>query len=110
MAQGVGTPKQILGSVDTFGGHFWAPIDYSGPNSYVQGGDTVDSRWFGCPNTLFTLTGSVDQSDTYEAVPRALNNGVTKWQLVWRVMSTGLEVAAGVNLSGFTVRLSGIGY
>ena len=55
------------------------------------------------------LTGGVSQSGNYRAEPRALNSGFTQWQLVWFVMSTGLQVGAAVNLSGETVRLAAIG-
>lgn len=111
MAQGVGTTKPILGQVDTFGGHFWSPLGYSGPASYVQGGDTISPASFGFNNSIFSLTGSIDGTDTYEAVPLALSVGPNPvWRVVWRVMATGLEVANGVNLSGITVMLNAIGY
>jgi hypothetical protein len=110
VAQGVGATHPINGAVDTFGGHFWSPLDYSGSASYVQGGDSISPQSFGLNNTIWTLIGSVSQSGNYEVRPRALNNGVTQWQLVWFVVATGLQVAAAVNLSGETVRLSAIGY
>lgn len=111
MAQGVGSTQKILGAVDTFGGHFWSPVLYSGPAIYVQGGDTIDPRAFGMNSSIFTLVGSIDGTDTYEAVPLLFSGGVNPvWRIVWRVMSTGLEVAAGVNLSTYTVGLSAIGY
>ena len=111
MAQGIGSVSQILGQVDTFGGHFWAPINYSGPTSYVQGGDTIDPKAFGFNNSIFTLVGSIDGTDTYEAIPLLYSGGVNPvWRIVWRVMATGLEVAADVDLSGVTVGLSAIGY
>ena len=111
MAQGIGNVQKILGQVDTFGGHFWSPVNYSGPKSYVKGGDTIDPRAFGFNGSIFTLVGSIDSTDTYEAVPLLLSGGVNPvWRVVWRVMSTGLEVAAATDLSGVTVGLSAIGY
>jgi hypothetical protein len=111
MAQGVGSTKQILGQVDTFGGHFWAPIDYSGPASYVAGGDSIDPKSFGFFGSILTLIGSVDQSNAYYVEGRPLINGVdSKWQIVWLAMDGSGEVEAGTNLSGFTVRLSAIGF
>ena len=120
MAQAVGSTKPILGSVDTFGGHFYSPLDYSGPASYVQGGDAISPASFGMYNNIQTLVGSVDQSSKFRAEPRPLANGVTQWQLVWISLTTGTvggqsqtigaEAAAGTNLSTFTVRLSAIGY
>ncbi len=108
MAQGVGKSSAILPQTDTFGGHGYGVQDYSGSSSYVQGGDTIDPRVFGLV-TIWTLIGGVDQSDTYIAVPRPMSSGVTQWQLVWIVVATGVEVAAGVNLSAYTVRLTAIG-
>jgi hypothetical protein len=117
MAQGIGSVKQILGQVDTFGGHFWSPVNYSGPASYVQGGDTLDPKVFGFNNSIFTLTGSVDGTDTYQAVPMLYSGGVNPvWRIVWIALTSaggqtpGEEVTAGTNLSGVTVGLSAIGY
>lgn len=105
-----GNAKAVPNGQDTFGGHFYGSADYTGPSSYVQGGDTIDPHIFGFPNTILTLIGSADQTNAYIAVPRPLFNGTTAWQLVWRTASTGAEVAAAVNLSTFTVRLSAVGY
>ena len=111
MAQGIGSTKQILGQVDTFGGHFWAPLDVSGSASYVAGGDLIDPKSFGFNNTIFTLIGSIDTTGVYEAVPRLVTSGVTRtWQIVWRVVATGAPVAPGTNLSAITAGLSAIGY
>jgi hypothetical protein len=106
----VGSAKSVPNGQDTFGGHFYGAADYSGPASYATGGDTIDPHIFGFPNTILTLTGSVDQTDTYRAEGRPLYNGTTAWKLVWFVIATGLEVGAAVNLSGVTVRLGAIGY
>ncbi|MFZ3343324.1 MAG: hypothetical protein WA213_20775 [Terriglobales bacterium] len=120
MSQGVGQTHNVLGQVDTFGGHFWSPLDYSGSAAYVQGGDSISPQSFGFNNTIWTLVGGVDQSGTWNVVPRALNNGVTPWQLVWICLDSGSiggqaqvpgeEAVAGTNLSTYTVRLSAIGY
>jgi len=110
MAQAVGSAKSVQNGQDVFGGHLYGAVDYTGPSSYVQGGDTIDPHIFGFPNTVLTLTGSADQSNTYIGVPRPLFNGTTAWQLVWRTASTGAEVGAGIALNTFTVRLSAIGY
>lgn len=109
MPQGVGSAKAVRSQADVFGGKLFEVIDYSGPLSYVQGGDAMDPRMFGFPNAIIMLIGFNDHSNTYTVDPRALQNGVTPWQLVWTVVSTGAEVAAGVNLSGSTVRLMGLG-
>ena len=107
MAQGLGSSRVLHGDVDTFGGKFYAPVDYNGPAIYVTGGDTLGERAFGMEKIL-TLIGSVDQSDTYYVEGRALADGICEWKAVWFTVGGG-EVAAGTNLSGFTVRLSAIG-
>lgn len=115
MAQGVGKTKAIIGLNQTFGGLFWAPIDYSGSSSYVQGGDSISPQSFGFNSTIWDLVTSCDQSNKFSVEARPLNNGVTQWQLVWIALVTatvggqsqtaGTEAAAGTNLSTFTVRL-----
>ncbi len=109
MAQGVGSAKTVTNGQDVFGGHLFGSVDYNGPASYVQGGDAIDPRIFGFPNTILALFGSVDQSNTYFAVGRPLQNGVTGWNLVWYNKAGG-EVSAATPLNGVTVRLSAIGY
>lgn len=110
MAQGVGSSKPMTGhAADVFGGKLYDVVDYNGPTSYVQGGDAIDPRAFGFPNAILTLISSIDQTNTYETEARSIQKGITPWQLVWFVIATGLEVANGTNLSGFTVKLSGIG-
>jgi hypothetical protein len=110
MAQGVGSGTITRFGQDTFGGHLYGAVDYKGSSSYVPGGDgPISHKMFGFQNTIITLIGSADQTNTYFVEPRPLQNDVTTWQLVWKVTATGLEVAAAVNLSGFTVRLSAIG-
>lgn len=109
MAQTVGSPKAILGTNDTFGGKYYAPIDYSGATSYSTGGDAINPQMFGFNNTILSLYGGTSQSGTYRVSPRALSNGYSAWQLVWIVASTGVEVSASTNLSAETVRLTAIG-
>ena len=109
MAQGVGSAKTARSSQDVFGGHLFGGVDYSGSTSYVQGGDAIDPHIFGFPNAVITMWGSTDHTNTYRVEPRPLQNGITPWQAVWIVVATGLEVAAAVNLSTFTVRLGAIG-
>jgi hypothetical protein len=105
----VGQYKGVRFGEDTFGGKLYGVRDYSGPTSYVTGGDAVDPHAFGFPNTITYLDGTIDQTNTYTATGRPLHSDVTAWQLVWTVNSTGLEVAAGTNLSQYTVRLLAFG-
>ena len=109
MAQGVGSSKQVRFGKDTFGGTLFGATDYSGPTSYVQGGDAIDPKQFGFQSTIVILWGTVDHSNTYEVVALPIQNNITQWRLVWQVLATGLEVGAEVNLSGATVRLAAIG-
>ncbi len=110
MAQGQGSYKAIPNGQDTFGGHLFGTLDYSGPASYVQGGDgPISPQAFGMFNTILALFGSVDQSNAYFVIGRPLQNGTTGWQLVWYNKAGG-EVAGATNLSGVTVKLSAIGY
>ena len=106
----VGSAKAVPNGQDTFGGHYYGAVDYNGPVSYATGGDTLDPRVFGMPNTILSMSGSTDQTDTYRVEGRPLYNGTTAWKIVWFVIATGLEVAAATNLSGVTVRLGAIGY
>lgn len=116
MAQGVGNATAVTNGQDVFGGHLWGAVDYKGPSSYVSGGDAVDPRVFGFPNTIAWLDGSVDQTGTYQAVGLPVQNGITPWRLVWIALKTangqtaGQEVTAGTNLSAITVRLNAVGY
>jgi hypothetical protein len=119
MAQGVGSNKSTKLGQDTFGGHFFGAVDYSGSTSYVRGGDSIDPHAFGFPNSIITLIGSMDQTNKFQAVGLPVQNSITPWQLVWISLTTatvggqaqtaGQEAVAGTNLSAFTVRLTAIG-
>jgi hypothetical protein len=113
----VGSAKYVNGFADTFGGHLFNAIDYSGPTSYVNtgvgttSGDTISHRMFGFENTIETIIGaSVSQSGNFQAVDQVVQNGVGPWRIRWFVIATGAEVANGINLSGETVRLAAIGF
>jgi hypothetical protein len=65
---------------------------------------------FGFENTVETYIGqSFDQTGTYYVRAQPLNIGVTSWKLRW-FTTAGVEVANGVNLSTYTVKLSAIGF
>ena len=118
MSQGVGSSNAVLGWADTFGGKGYAPVDYKGSTSYVQGGDSINPAIFGL-QTILTLIASADQKAKFQAIPLPVQNGISPWQLMYVSTTTGTvggqsqtagtEAAAGTNLSGFTVRLSAIG-
>jgi hypothetical protein len=113
MPQGSGIAKVLEGDVDTFGGHKYGAVDYSGSSSYVSGGDRISAAAFGMQKIL-TLIGSVDQSDAYIVKGRPLSNGVCDWDVVWlgggsgagsSPVTTQLGVAASFSLlagSGIT--------
>lgn len=111
-----GTAKQIAGFADVFGGKNFNAVDYSGSKSYnntgvqATSGDLLDPKAFGFFNDIISIIGDgIDQTGTYQVTGQTINGGVTQWRLRWFVVSTGAEVANGVNLSGFTVRVSAIG-
>ena len=79
---------------------------YTGPASYATGGDPID------PNTAVRM-GKINQilgliasngTSTY-----LLWYNSTTGKIMWFVPSTNVEVAAAVNLSGFTARLLVVG-
>jgi hypothetical protein len=112
----VGTGKQTPGFADVFGGKLFNTIDYSGPTAYnntgtaATSGDSLDPKMFGFNNTIESIIdSSLDQTGTYYAFEQPINNGVTAWRLRW-FTAAGVEVANGVNLSGYTVKLSAVGF
>jgi hypothetical protein len=111
VAQGVGTAEIVPSGQDVFGGHLFALVDYSGPKNYIQGGDIMDPRFFGFDNTIITLFGTLDTTQTFRLEPKPVYYGiVTAWRLVWTVYSTGQEASSGLNLSSFTGRLTALGF
>src|ERR1700679_239333 len=112
----VGSASQVTGSQDTFGGHFYRTVDYSGPTSYVGGllgGDLIDPRIFGFPNTIESLWCSGDQTGLLIGIPFPVNNGVTAWHIRWFAVSAttpgiGAEVTNATNLSGKVIRITAI--
>jgi hypothetical protein len=114
-----GSAKQQSGNRDVFGGKQFEQIDYAGPTSYTNtgtqstsGDGPISPSLFGFFNTILTPWGSgnIDTSGTYEVAWQSVNTGVTGWRLRWFVVSTGAEVANGVNLSAYTVKLAALGY
>jgi hypothetical protein len=112
----VGTGKQTSGFADVFGGKLFNTIDYSGPTAYnntgnpATSGDSLDPKMFGFNNTIESIfQASLDQTGTYYAFEQPVNSAVTAWRLRWFTAS-GTEVANGVNLSNYTVKLSAVGF
>lgn len=101
----------LKGYPDYIGRRFaWAGWG-TGPASYVQssgGGDPIALPEF--QNYIDTVFPAVSVSGNYRVDPIPSAGGArSTWQLRWIVVSTGAEVAAGVNLSGETVQLGGFG-
>ena len=113
----VKTTGNATGFADVFGGKQFNVIDYSGPTSYnnqssvnaALSGDTMDPKMFGFNNTIICFVAeSLDQTGTYYVLGQPQQNGVTPWRLRW-FTAASVEVANGINLSGFIVRLGAIG-
>lgn len=114
----VGTPKDSQsGQRDAFGGKQYSTFDYAGPTSYnntgtpATSGDTISPSLFGFFNTILTPFGggNIDQSGTYQIFWQSQQNGLTPWRLRW-FTTAGVEVANGVNLAAYIVKLAAIGY
>ena len=111
MAQGQGSYKAIPNGQDTFGGHLFGMLDYSGPASYVQGGDgPISPQAFGMFNTILALFGSVDQSNAYFVIGRPLTERHNRMAVGLVQQGRRRGWAGATNLSGVTVKLSAIGY
>lgn len=115
----VGTVKKDnSGQRDVFGGKQFGSPDYAGPTSYNNtgtgstSGDSISPSQLGFFNIILTplTSGTLDQSGTYFIRWQPQQNGDTPWKIRWFVVSTGAEVANGVNLSTFTVKLAALGY
>lgn len=113
----VGSAIYTNGQADIFGGRQFNCIDYKGPTSYnntgvgATSGDSLSHRMFGFENTIQAIICvTIDQTGTYEAIQQPDRTGVTGWHLRWFVVSTGAEVANGVNLSAVIVKIAAIGF
>lgn len=99
----------LNGYVDVWGKHAAGAIDHTGSSSYVTGGDTLTGARYGL-RSIDYVGGGLSNSGTYEVRGKSTGKGIhTTYKLVWFVVATGAEVAAGVNLSGETVRIFAFG-
>jgi hypothetical protein len=115
----VGTVKKEQGGQrDVFGGKQFSVIDYAGPTSYANSGvgatsgDQITPSMFGFFNTILCpiISDGFDQSGTYEMIWQPVQSGLTPWRVRWFVVATGVEVANGVNLSAYVVKMAALGY
>jgi hypothetical protein len=82
-------------------------LDYTGPASYATGGDS-----FAAGDVSLGIIESVDPGialDANGANPRLLTWNPTTQKMQWFVPSSAAEVAAAVDLSGYTVRVQVFG-
>jgi hypothetical protein len=109
---------QIPGFPDPVGGRSkLCPVDHLGPVSYTTGGETFPAQnVYGGPNSLglsgvIWVNGGYSESGTYRIIPIFGGGGAVKGtiKLKWIVVSTGVEVAAAVNLNAEKIRLLVIG-
>lgn len=105
-----GTVINNPGTADVFGGKLFNVPSYRGPSSYANGvGDLVDASPFGFESTILFVAGTMAVSGTYYVIPQPASSLTTRWYLRWFVVSTGQEVSNGIDLSGESVQLMGIG-
>ena len=80
-------------------------VTYTGPASYVTGGDPIDAGVIRGGRVLaLGACIAFDGTDAYGVWLDLANQ-----TLVWVVLSTGVEVANGVDLSGFTLTTEFVG-
>ena len=97
-------------SADEFGGKLFHVPSYKGPISYANGvGDSLDPKSFGFPNNLIFVAASMAVSGTYYGVAQPRSGLITSWAIRWFIVGIGDEVSQGVDLSGETLQLMGIG-
>ena len=79
---------------------------YQGPDAYVTGGDPVNAASYGKLVEVVHYNPATDGTDIYTL---SYDYGYPTGLIKWFVPSTGLEVAADVDLSGFTTRFEVVG-
>lgn len=82
-------------------------VDYTGPASYPTGGDPFLASDVGLG--VIEMADFGIATDASNANPRLLVYDITNNVVHWYVPNTGAEVAAAVNLSGYTVRVQFFG-
>lgn len=85
-------------------------VDLDGPSSYVADGQSLTAQDLGLRWIYHASAGGSDNGDQFCAVGHASKGPVTSVKVAWFVMSTGAEVANGVDLSGRFTRVRVVGY
>jgi len=103
------------GSRDVWGGHGAIFLNYTGPASYDQAGDQIQSvsasagSQTGLRNIDAVIVG-MTVSGTYYLKAQPTGVGPVKtWNIHWYVSATNAEVAGGVNLSAETSIVTVVG-
>ena len=108
---------QLWGADPVNGRSKWVIADHYGPASYVTGGEVwPPQNTYGGPNSmglngLQWVHGGRTEDLLYTVIAIFGGNAGIKGQikLKWLVVSTGLEVSAGTNLSASYIRLLAVG-
>jgi hypothetical protein len=98
----------LHGYPDRVGKRFNFAGDYTGPSSYVTGGDPIVLPGF--QNYIDSIQGDFSTDGTYYL--HFINSGAgprATWKAKWIVSATNAEVAAATNLSAESARVSGLG-
>lgn len=83
---------------------------YTGPSSYVAGGDPIAAATLGWGGFDFISGGMLDSTGTYYLQPVFSGfSARTVVKILFIIASTGLEEAAGTNVSTSTARLLALG-
>lgn len=85
-------------------------VDLDGPSSYAADGQVLNAADVGFRQIFHASAGGSDNGDQFCAVGHATKGPVTSVKVAWFVMSTGAEVANGVDLSARFVRVRVVGY
>lgn len=89
----------------------WEVFGYTGPASYVAGGDPVAASTLGWGGFDW-ISNCMDSSGTYYLEPSTVggsNNAKPTILIRWIVAATGADAAPGTNLSAVGARLLAIG-
>lgn len=82
--------------------------DYTGPASYVTGGDPIVTGKY--QNYIDLLFPAYTTDGLYQLIPISSGLGPRQtWKFKWIVISTGAEVASATSLTGSSCRAGGYG-
>ena len=83
---------------------------YTGPATYVTGGDPIYASTFGWGGFDFINSGMLDSSGVYYLEPVFSGSGAKSVvNMKWIVAATGAEYAGGIATANLTARLFALG-